>query len=59
MMNNAIAVARQSKFGDRLTLWQYLAAEHLTVRTLPSVQSIPDKQFAALGAKRRSCVCMS
>jgi len=31
----------------------------LTVRTLPSVQSIPDKQLAALGAKRRSCVCMS
>jgi len=53
------AVARQSKFGDRLTLRQYLAAEHLTVRTLPSVQSIPDKQLAALGAKRRSCVCMS
>jgi hypothetical protein len=23
------------------------------------VQSIPDKQLAALGAKRRSCVCMS
>ena len=53
------AVARQSKFGDRLTLRQYLAAEHLTLRTLPGVQSIPDKQLAALGAKRRSCVCMS
>ena len=53
------AVARQSKFGDRLTLKQYLTADHLTVRTLPSVQSIPDKQLAALGAKRRSCVCMS
>jgi DNA-binding transcriptional LysR family regulator len=52
------AVARQSKFGDRLTLKQYLAAEHLTVRTLPSVQSIPDKQLAALDAKRRSSVCM-
>ena len=23
------------------------------------MQSIPDKQLAALGAKRRSCVCMS
>src|SRR5258708_2010381 len=52
------AVARESKFGDRLTLKQYLAAEHLTVTTLPSVQNIPDKQLAALGAKRRSSVRM-
>ncbi len=52
------AVARQSKVGDRLTLKQYLAAEHLTVTTLPSVQNIPDKQLAALGAKRRSSVRM-
>ncbi|HET9401812.1 MAG TPA: LysR substrate-binding domain-containing protein [Candidatus Acidoferrales bacterium] len=50
------AVARQSKFGDRLTLKQYLDAEHLTVTTLPSVQNIPDKQLAALGARRRSSV---
>jgi DNA-binding transcriptional LysR family regulator len=52
------AVARQSKFGDRLTLKQYLAAEHLIVTTLPSVQNIPDKQLAGLGAKRRSSVRM-
>jgi DNA-binding transcriptional LysR family regulator len=52
------AVARKSKFGDRLTLNEYLAAEHLTVTTLPSVQNIPDKQLAALGAKRRSSVRM-
>ena len=52
------AVARRSKFGKRLTLKQYLAAEHLTVTTLPSVQNIPDKQLAALGAKRRSSVRM-
>jgi DNA-binding transcriptional LysR family regulator len=52
------AVARQSKFGDRLTLKQYLAAEHLVVTTLPRVQNIPDKQLAALGAKRRSSVRM-
>jgi len=52
------AVARQSKFGDRLTLKQYLAAEHLIVTTLPGVQNIPDKQLAALGAKRRSSVRM-
>jgi DNA-binding transcriptional LysR family regulator len=52
------AVARVSKFGDRLTLKRYLAAEHLTVTTLPSVQNIPDKQLAALGLKRRSSVRM-
>jgi len=52
------AVARQSKFGDRLTLKQYLVAEHLTVTTLPSVQNIPDKQLAALGLKRRSSIRM-
>ena len=52
------AVARQSKFADRLTLKQYLAAEHLIVTTLPSVQNIPDKQLAALGAKRRFSVRM-
>jgi len=52
------AVARQSKFGDRLTLKQYLAAKHLIVTTLPGVQNIPDKQLATLGAKRRSSVRM-
>jgi DNA-binding transcriptional LysR family regulator len=52
------AVARKSKFGDRLTLKQYLAAEHLVVTTLPTVQNIPDKQLAALGVKRRSSVRM-
>ena len=52
------AVGRKSKFGDRLTLKQYLAAEHLVVTTLPAVQNIPDKQLAALGAKRNSSVRM-
>jgi DNA-binding transcriptional LysR family regulator len=52
------AIARQSKFGDRLTLKQYLAAEHLIVTTLPSVQNIPDKQLDGLGVKRRSAVNM-
>jgi DNA-binding transcriptional LysR family regulator len=52
------AVARQSKFGGRLTLKQYLAAEHLIVSPFLSVQNIPDKQLAALGAKRRSFVRM-
>jgi DNA-binding transcriptional LysR family regulator len=48
------AVARESRFGDRLSLKQYLAADHLVVSTLPGVQSIPDKQIAALGARRQS-----
>jgi DNA-binding transcriptional LysR family regulator len=52
------AVARQSKFGDRLTLKQYLAAEHLIVTTIPGMQNITDKQLAGLGAKRRSSVRM-
>jgi DNA-binding transcriptional LysR family regulator len=52
------AVARQSKFGDRLTLKQYLAAQHLIVTTIPGVQNIPDKQLAGLGVKRRFSVRM-
>jgi DNA-binding transcriptional LysR family regulator len=52
------AVGRQSKFRDRLTLKQYLAAEHLVVTTLPAVQNIPDKQLAALGVRRQSTVRM-
>ena len=52
------AVARQSKFADRLTLKQYLAAEHLIVSPFLSVQNIPDKQLAALRVKRRSFVRM-
>jgi DNA-binding transcriptional LysR family regulator len=51
-------VARESKIGERLSLKQYLAANHLVVSTLPGVQTIPDKQLAALGFKRRSCVRM-
>jgi DNA-binding transcriptional LysR family regulator len=51
-------VARESRFGDRLSLKQYVVAEHLVVATLPGVQSIPDKQMGALGLKRRSSVRM-
>ena len=50
------AVARGSHFGDRLSLKQYLAANHIVVSTLPGVQTIPDKQLAALGAKRSSSI---
>jgi DNA-binding transcriptional LysR family regulator len=50
------AVAHDSRFGDGLTIKQYLAAQHIVVSTLPGVQTIPDKQLAALGAKRSSSV---
>src|SRR5712691_5540736 len=50
------AVARDSHFGDRLPLKQYLAANHIVVATYAGVQTIPDKQLAAVGAKRSSCI---
>ncbi len=50
------AVARGSRFGDRLSLKQYLAASHIVVATYAGVQTIPDKQLAAVGAKRSSCI---
>jgi len=50
------AVARGSRFGDRLSLKQYLAASHIVVSTYAGVQTIPDKQLAAVGAKRNSCI---
>src|ERR1700739_5023372 len=43
-------------FGDRLSLKQSLAASHIVVATYEGVQTIPDKQLAAVGAKRRSCI---
>jgi DNA-binding transcriptional LysR family regulator len=48
------AVARESNFGKKLSLKQYLTADHIAVATLPGVQTIPDKQLAALDAKRSS-----
>jgi DNA-binding transcriptional LysR family regulator len=50
------AVARGSRFGDRLSLRQYLAASHIVVSTYAGVQTIPDKQLAAVGAQRSSCI---
>jgi len=50
------AVARGSRFRDRLSLKQYLAASHIVVATYADVQTIPDKQLAAVGAKRSSCI---
>jgi DNA-binding transcriptional LysR family regulator len=50
------AVAHDSPFGDSLSLRQYLAADHIVVATYAGVQTIPDKQLAAVGAKRNSCI---
>ena len=50
------AVARESQFGDELSLKRYVAASHIIVSTYGGVQTIPDKQLAAVGAKRRSCI---
>jgi DNA-binding transcriptional LysR family regulator len=50
------AVAHDSGFGDSLSFKQYLAASHIVVATYAGVQTIPDKQLAAVGAKRKSCV---
>src|SRR6202795_3370481 len=50
------AVARDSRFGDRLSLKHYLAASHIVVATYGGVQTIPDTHLAAGGAKRSSFV---
>jgi DNA-binding transcriptional LysR family regulator len=50
------AVARDSDFGEKLSLNQYLAASHIVVSTLAGVQTIPDKRLTAIGAKRNSLV---
>jgi DNA-binding transcriptional LysR family regulator len=47
-------VSRDSRFTDRLSLKEYLTAEHVVVSVLPGVQTIPDKQLAAIGKKRKS-----
>ena len=49
-------MARGSRFGDRLSLKQYLAASHIVVSTYTGVQTIRDKHLAAVGAKRSSCI---
>jgi DNA-binding transcriptional LysR family regulator len=48
------AVARDTHCGDRLPLKQYLTASHIVVATYEGVQTIPDKQLAAVGVKRSS-----
>jgi len=49
-------VAHDSRFGDSLSLKQYLAASHIVVSPYAGAQTIPDKQLAAVGAGRNSCV---
>jgi DNA-binding transcriptional LysR family regulator len=46
-------VSRKSKFARAITLKQYLAAEHVGVDIVGGVQTHPDRQLAAIGAKRR------
>ena len=50
------AVARDSHFGDRLPFKEYLAANHIVVATYEGVQTIPDKQLAAVSKNRRSFI---
>jgi DNA-binding transcriptional LysR family regulator len=50
------AAARDSDFGEQLSLKQYLAASHIVVSPLAGVQTIPDKRLTAVGAKRNSLV---
>jgi DNA-binding transcriptional LysR family regulator len=50
------AVARESSYGERMTLAEYRSANHLAVGTYEGVQTIPDKQMAALGIRRRSAM---
>src|SRR6202034_1801103 len=50
------AVAHDSHFDASLSLKQYLAASHIVVATYAGVQTIPDKQLAAVGARRSSCI---
>jgi hypothetical protein len=42
--------------GEQDRVKQYLAASHIVVSTYAGVQTIPDKQLAAVGAKRSSCI---
>lgn len=49
-------VARESSFGGRLSLKQYLEASHITVSPRPGVHTMLDKQLAAIGEKRGSSI---
>jgi len=52
--------ARGSRFGDRLALRQYLAASHIVCIYISGVQTIPDKQLAAVRANAiRAFECLT
>jgi hypothetical protein len=51
-----VRMACGSHFGDRPSLKHYVAASHIAVSPLASVQTIPDKRLAAFGAKRSLCI---
>ncbi len=46
-------VARDHPFGKRLTLVRYLEARHIGVSTHGGVQSLPERNLAQAGARRR------
>jgi DNA-binding transcriptional LysR family regulator len=48
--------ARESRFGNRISINDYLSAKHIVVGTYGGVQTIPDKQVAAIGGKRHSFI---
>jgi DNA-binding transcriptional LysR family regulator len=49
----ACAVEEESPYRGRLSLGQYLAAQHISVGVLGGLQTIPEKRLAAKGYKRK------
>jgi DNA-binding transcriptional LysR family regulator len=49
-------VAKASKHTRKITLGHYLAASHIGVSTLGGLQTIPERNLAAVGKKRRVVV---
>jgi DNA-binding transcriptional LysR family regulator len=49
-------VDRSHPVAEAFTLESYVAQEHIAVSTLPGVQSLPEKQLAALGHRRRNAI---
>jgi DNA-binding transcriptional LysR family regulator len=52
----ACVVAAQTTYKRRLTMKQYLEAEHISISILGGLQTIPEKRLAAKGYKRRSVI---
>ena len=47
------AVAKESKYKEKLSLAQYLAAEHICISVLENQQTVPDIALSKVGAARR------